>query len=111
MAPEKKPKTIFDSTLNPPKGSRHSVLSLEQLGADAYTFLVAGTDTTANTLVIAIYNLLAGDAKMMARLKVELREALPHKTTIVTWAQLEDLPYLVRVVALDFASDHSNAHV
>ena len=97
--------------LKPTKGSRHPVPSLKQLGADAYTFLGAGTDTTANTLVIAIYNLLAGDPKMLARLKAELREALPDKATIGTWAQLEDLPYLVSGVALDIASQPSNARV
>lgn len=97
-ATEETPSTIFDSALNPTKGKVQPNLSQLQLGADAFIFLVAGTDTTTYTTIVAIYNLLAGKPSMMARLKAELREALPNKAMITTSDRLEELPYLRAVI-------------
>ena len=56
---------------------------------------MAGTDTSAITLVVGLFNLLHGSPHMLERLKEEVRGAIPHYKTMVDWATLEKLPYLV----------------
>ncbi|KAL8664827.1 MAG: hypothetical protein Q9202_002689 [Teloschistes flavicans] len=55
---------------------------------------MAGTDTSANTLVIALFNLLHKRSDTLALLKEELRGAIHERGAIVEWAVLEKLPYL-----------------
>jgi len=59
----------------------------------------AGTDTTANTLVVGTWNILS-EPRILQRLKDELRQAMPDKNDTPDWATLENLPYLVRTFVL-----------
>ena len=54
----------------------------------------AGTDTTANTLVMGAWFVL-NDPAVLRKLKAELWEVIPEKED-VDLATLEGLPYLVR---------------
>ena len=69
--------------------------SLEELSADAVFLLIAGTDTTAHNLIVATYSTLI-NPPILASLKAELRKAMPDKDSLLDWATLEKLPYLVR---------------
>jgi cytochrome P450 len=64
---------------------------------DAVLMFVAGTDTTANTLVNATWALL-NNSQIRKTLQAELRSAIPDKNTMVDWVTLEGLPYLRAVI-------------
>ncbi|KAI4085776.1 MAG: hypothetical protein L6R37_008471, partial [Teloschistes peruensis] len=55
---------------------------------------MAGTDTSSNTMVVALFNLLHKRPDALALLKEELRGAIHERGAIVGWAVLEKLPYL-----------------
>ena len=55
----------------------------------------AGTETSSQTLEVAVFNLLDGPPHMLERLKGEVRQVVPEKRMAVEWATLEKLPYLV----------------
>ena len=57
----------------------------------------AGTLTTSWALSVATYHLLASP-RILAKLKTELKSAIPDSETYVSLSQLEKLPYLVAVV-------------
>lgn len=67
------------------------------LQADAALMFVAGTDTTANTLVQATWGVL-NNPGVQSKLQEELRMAMPDKTSTLSWSSLESLPYLRAVV-------------
>lgn len=92
---EERPRSVFDATLNPNLEKGHTIPPMKDLTADAFTFIMAGTDTSANTLVIALFNLLHKRSDTLALLKEELRGAIHERGAIVEWAVLEKLPYLV----------------
>ncbi|KAI4253322.1 MAG: hypothetical protein LQ352_003762 [Teloschistes flavicans] len=91
---EERPRSVFDATLNPNLEKGHTIPPMKDLTADAFTFIMAGTDTSANTLVIALFNLLHKRSDTLALLKEELRGAIHERGAIVEWAVLEKLPYL-----------------
>ena len=90
-----RPPSIFDTTLSPNLEKDQYTPPINCLAADAFAFFMAATDTSGNVMVTALYNLLAGPPQMLAQLKDELREAISERDSIVTWAKLEELPYLV----------------
>ena len=69
--------------------------SVDELTADAVFLLIAGTDTTAHNLILATYSILS-NSSILASLKIELKKAMPEKDSLLDWATLEKLPYLVR---------------
>lgn len=81
--------------LNPNLEKGQFAPSLEELTADAVFLLIAGTDTTAHNLILATYSILTNPS-ILGTLKVELRKAMPDKDSLLDWATLEKLPYLVR---------------
>ncbi|KAL8689302.1 MAG: hypothetical protein Q9218_005003, partial [Villophora microphyllina] len=89
-----RPRTVFDTTLNPNLEKGHKILPVQNLAADAFTFVMAGTDTSSHTLVIAVFNLLHNNPTMLDHLKHELRGVIHDREQIVGWAVLEKLPYL-----------------
>ena len=97
-----RPPSVFDTTLSPNLEKGQYTPPINCLAADAFTFFMAGTDTSANTITTAIYNLLDGPPQMLEQLKSELRKAIPERDSIVQWAKLEELPYLVIVLTLRF---------
>ena len=60
---------------------------------------LAGTDTTANTLVFATWYLLK-NPEIERKLVAELRHAMPDKNEMANWETLETLPFLVRPVCV-----------
>ena len=60
---------------------------------------LAGTDTTANTLVFATWYTLK-NPKIERELVAELRHTIPDKNTMAKWETLETLPYLVSPVCV-----------
>lgn len=89
--------TVFDTALDPNTEKGHPRLTRKELAADAFLFMVAGTDTTADAVTAAVFNTLY-DPEIDARLRDELRRTLPHKNSIPRWAELERLPYLHAIV-------------
>jgi cytochrome P450 len=65
--------------------------------------LVAGTETTGNTLTAIAFHLLKNPS-VLACLREELKVAMPTTDSILTWSSLEKLPFLVR----SMAKTHSN---
>lgn len=88
--------TVFDIALNPKMEKGHPRLTREELAADAFLFMVAGTDTTADALTAAVFNTLY-NPEIHARLRDELRTLRP-KCDSSGWAELERLPYLHGIV-------------
>ena len=68
--------------------------SISDQAADAFLLLLAGTDTTAHTLVVAVFNILYKPA-ILARLRDELQKAMLQPGSQLKWADLVKLPYLV----------------
>ena len=90
-----RPTSVFDTTLSPKFEKGQFTPSERDLTADAFTFMSAGTETSSQTLEVAVFNVLDGPPHILERLKGELRQAIPEKRMIVEWATLEKLPYLV----------------
>lgn len=91
-----RPPTVFDTTLEPNLEKGQFTPPVKSLAADAFAFMMAGTDTTTSAVVTALFNLLHGSPHRLARLKSELAEGIPDINSIVRWESLENLPYLVR---------------
>ncbi|KAL8823876.1 MAG: hypothetical protein Q9191_005480, partial [Dirinaria sp. TL-2023a] len=87
--------SVFDTTLHPNVEKGQFTPPLNEMAADAFSFINAGTDTSSNALSIGIFELLDGPPHMIQRLKRELLESIPDENTMVEWAVLEKLPYLV----------------
>ncbi|KAL8730121.1 MAG: hypothetical protein Q9181_004778 [Wetmoreana brouardii] len=87
--------TIFDTLLNPQKNKNRAVPSNAVLTSEAILMLLAGTDTTANCLVVGTYGVLHSP-KTLEKLSYELREAIPdpEDPSGMTADRLRKLPYL-----------------
>ena len=90
-----RPPTVFDTILNPNLEKGQYTPPLGHLAADAYSFLNAGTGTASDPCIVALFNLLDGPPHMLKRLKAELCNAIPDVRSVVSWENLEKLPYLV----------------
>ncbi len=62
--------------------------------SQALAFLLAGTDTTSNAMVIGFFHVLNNPA-IKKKLESELVAAWPDKDISLSYEQLEKLPYLV----------------
>ena len=60
---------------------------------------LAGTDTTANTLVFATWYTLK-NPEIERKLVAELRHTMPDRNAMAKWETLEALPYLVSFVCV-----------
>lgn len=85
---------MFDVNLNPNLEKGQFKPTNDEMAADACALLIAGTDTSGNTMVVITWALL-NNPQMMQRLKTELREVMPRREDAVDWLRLEKLPYLV----------------
>lgn len=83
--------------LNPKLEQGQYTPTLQELTGDALLLLLAGTDSTAHTLVTATYGVLT-NPEMLRKLKIELKDAIPDRDSLVEWAALEKLPYLRAVI-------------
>ena len=104
--------TIFDTLLDPAANRGHPVPSDAVLTSEAVLMLLAGTDTTANTLTVATYATLC-NPQTRQRLLVELKEAMPTQKDVdtVTTQKLRSLPYLVRNAMILSCVAFTLAHV
>ncbi|KAL8950969.1 MAG: hypothetical protein Q9222_003030 [Ikaeria aurantiellina] len=86
--------SVFDNTFNPNIEKGQVTPCLDNLAADAYVFVLAGTSTASLTLITGVFELL-DHPDMMKRVKEELWRAIPDAQTMPNWTSLETLPYLV----------------
>jgi cytochrome P450 len=71
---------------------------VKRLEQEAMTLIGAGTETTGSTLSMTTFHLLANPSKL-EKLKVELSALqLENATDIMSYRQLESLPYLVACI-------------
>ena len=78
-----------------------------RLAHEGFEILLAGSDTTARTMGIAMYHILA-NPDIGVRLKEELEHVLPNPQDVIDVKVLENLPWLVReIVSLDSMSQKS----
>lgn len=81
----------------------------ERICAESMILVAAGTETTARTLAVTIYHVLANPA-VYSRLLEELRTLLPTPLSpLPSVAALEALPYLVAVVSEGLRMSHGVA--
>ena len=85
---------MFDISLHPNREKEQFTPTVDEMTADAFTLLNAGTNTTTHAMVIVTWALL-NEPPMMQRLKAELKVAMPDRNDTVDWIGLEGLPYLV----------------
>lgn len=97
--------TIWTSTLPPHEKS------LERLGQEAFSILAAGGETTARAMARGLYHIAADDA-ILRRLQIEVDAAMPDGSIVPALAELEALPYLVRVASVKLSSrlTHRSGH-
>ncbi|ROV89865.1 hypothetical protein VPNG_10245 [Cytospora leucostoma] len=75
--------------------------TVERLAQDGQVLVQGGTLTTSNALCIAVFHLL-DQPDCLRKLRDELYSAIPHPSTTVTIAELQNLPYLGAVVKESF---------
>ena len=68
----------------------------ERLAHEGFEILLAGSETTARTMGIAVYHLIA-NPPVAQRLREELRTLIPEPHEIVELRLLHELPWLVSV--------------
>lgn len=88
-------RTLFNELLD--SNLPRKEVALNRLTDEAHIVVNAGTETTAWTLAVATYHLLA-DPKVLRKLKTELAEAIPEPNIDVPQIVLEKLPYLAGVI-------------
>jgi cytochrome P450 len=84
-------KTIFHEILR--SDIPESEKEIERIRDEAMVLIVAGSETTASTMVAITYHLLS-DRAMLARLKAELESANPGPNEYPDPAKLDNLPFL-----------------
>lgn len=91
--------TMFDNMLAPDTKKGQVTPSKRDMIADGCLMIAAGTDTTANALGVATWNITQNPA-VEAKLLEELRKAIPNKDTTLESAALEgpEFEYLRAVV-------------
>ena len=74
----------------------------KRMAHEGLEILLAGTDTSARTMGVALYHVLANQ-HVLERLKVELGTVMPSAEDKVELKVLENLPWLVGAPSLDFS--------
>ncbi|KAL8964536.1 MAG: hypothetical protein Q9197_006890 [Variospora fuerteventurae] len=93
--------SVFDTAFEPNIKKGQSAPRSEELAADAFVFVLAGTDTTSHTLCTGLFELLDNSKPhMMEHLKQELHEAIPNVRQTMKLSSLEQLPYLFQELEL-----------
>ncbi|KAJ5462572.1 benzoate 4-monooxygenase cytochrome P450 [Penicillium sp. IBT 31633x] len=95
LLPAKKGKTIFQDIVRsklPP-----SEKAPGRLAAEANLLLIAGTETTARTLAVVLFHILNNPTELQ-HLREELAPLMPHSSSRPSLAELEALPFFVRIL-------------
>lgn len=66
----------------------------ERMAHEGFEILLAGSDTTARTMGIAVYHLIA-NPHLAQRLREELKTVMPKSQDVVELKVLQELPWLV----------------
>ncbi len=66
-----------------------------RMAHEGFEILLAGSDTTARTMGVAVYHITA-NFDIMIRLQKELEGAMPDPHCVIDLKLLENLPWLVR---------------
>jgi cytochrome P450 len=74
-----------------------SELSKERLQHEAVSIIGAGFDTTRQMLTMIAFHIIH-NPHVYQRLRTELAEAIPDPTKMLSWAQLQQLPYLTACI-------------
>lgn len=82
---------LLRSNLPPPEKSA------DRMSSEGMGLLVAGSETTAQTLSITTYHILA-NPNILAELRKQLQVAIPEAGTLPPLADLEAVPYLYACV-------------
>ncbi|GBE84398.1 Benzoate 4-monooxygenase [Sparassis crispa] len=95
-ADEKSFDDMFDRLLNG-RDENGDPMGPEELTAEAITLLVAGSDTTSNSLSAIIYY-LARDQEAQKKLQAELDAVANNDSSILPFEDIKSLPYLEAVI-------------
>ncbi|KIK55316.1 hypothetical protein GYMLUDRAFT_47885 [Collybiopsis luxurians FD-317 M1] len=87
--------TIYHHLLEPAKGLERP--PMRSLMGEAFTLVMAGSDTVANTCTVGTFYALK-DPSIRRKLVEELKEAWPDKEAPMGYVKLEDLPYLTAFI-------------
>lgn len=79
----------------------------ERMAHEGFEILLAGSDTTARTMGIAVYHLLA-NKDIALRLREELKTVMPTPQCVIDLRVLESLPWLVRTVNRSQIAPHGS---
>ena len=90
--------TIFDALLDPAVPAEEK--TADRLTDQGHMLLVAGTETTANTLTTIAFHLLK-NPRLLADLREEQKVAMSAPGSPLTWSSLEKLPFLVKLTIED----------
>lgn len=85
--------TIFDTMVSPDLESDQTV-SVEDLSAEAFALVLAGTESTATTLIQGTFRVL-NDKKIYGKLREEIFAVMPSRRVLPPLEDLRHLPYLV----------------
>ena len=91
-----KEKTIFSDVLSYEKLSAAD-RSIDRLEQEGISIITAGSNTTAHTLSTITFH-VSNNSAIRNRLQQELTTASPSSDGLLTWTQLEKLPYLTAVI-------------
>ncbi|MCJ1438985.1 hypothetical protein MMC27_008375 [Xylographa pallens] len=87
--------TIYHEVLNSKLPAEEK--RLDRLAQEAFTLVVAGGETTARTMTVATYYILATEG-VLPRLRTELEEIMPDPHSTIEANRLEKLPWLTAVI-------------
>jgi cytochrome P450 len=71
----------------------------QRLADEGEILVAAGSETTAKTLSITSFHIISTPG-VLTKLRHELKTVMPDMSSVPTWSALEQLPYLVSVLAL-----------
>lgn len=94
-ANKEQPDTIFTSIIQSdiPK----SEITVERLQHEAISVVGAGIETTMRALTISAFHIVH-NPDVHRRLREELKEAIPHSDRMLSWEELEKLPFLTACI-------------
>lgn len=98
---------MFDINLHPSLEKRQLTPTVNEMAADAFVLLSAGTSTVSLTMVVITWALL-NNPQMTQRLKAELKTVMAGRDDTTDWAGLEQLLYLVSKGVANLLPCHSS---
>lgn len=93
---EKTQDTIFQALTSPDVPAEEK--TLDRLEDESALLLGAGTETTARAIAICMFY-VSGNDEIRFKLREELKTVLEKPTSKASWSELEQLPYLVRLLS------------